>query len=318
MHENPIVHSSGFSVSKIWDTAPHNAFTDLCRFQGRWYCVFREGKTHGGTVGKIRILVSSDAFEWEDGGLIAERGVDLRDPKLSITPDNRLMLLMGGSRIKNGLYLNRQNRVSFSADGRLWDSPRPVLENGDWLWRLEWYQGRGYGVSYRLKNRRIWELYLFTTPDGIHYEALGKLPVKGKPNETTLRFSDSGTLCALVRREGGDTRGYWGTSENPYTTWKFSSLGLRLGGPNFIFQTNGEPLIGTRMIRKPRGKPMEARMVLGLLRDGQFVQRWELPSGGDCSYPGMGIWNGKLYISYYSSHEGKTAIYMAQSDWPPR
>lgn len=314
MHENPIIHSNGFSVSKIWEAAPHNAFTDLCRFQDRWYCVFREAKTHAGTVGKIRILVSSDAVVWEDGALIAERGVDLRDPKLSITPDNRLMLLMGGSRIKNGLYLNRQNRVSFSSDGARWESLQPVLENGDWLWRLDWYQGRGYGVSYRIKNSRIWELYLFTTPDGVHYENRGILPIKGKPNETTLRISDSGTLFALVRREGGDAQGFWGTSKSPYTTWNFSSLGLRLGGPNFIFQKNGEPLIGTRIFQKSRGRPVEARMGLGLLREGTFVQRWELPSGGDCAYPGMVAWNGKLYLSYYSSHEGRTAIYIAQSD----
>lgn len=311
----PALQNNGFSVSKIWDAAPHNAFTDMCRFQDRWYCVFREGKTHAGTVGKIRVLVSTDAVTWEDGGLIAERGVDLRDPKLSITSDNRLMLLMGGSRIKKGLYVDRQNRVSFSTDGGRWESLRPILDNGDWLWRLDWYQGRGYGVSYRLKNSRIWELYLFTTPDGINYEALGKLPVKGKPNETTLRFSDSGTLYALVRREGGDALGYWGTSKSPYRAWSFSSLGIRLGGPNFIFLNHGEPLIGSRILRKPRGKPIEARMVLGTLELGVFVPRWELPSGGDCSYPGMATWGGKLYISYYSSHEGKASIYIAQREF---
>ena len=38
----------------------------------------------------------------------------------------------------------------------------------------------------------------------------------------------------------------------------------------------------------------------------------ELPSGGDCSYPGM-VWHeGLLWMSYYSSHEGKTSIYLAK------
>ena len=31
-------------VRKIWDRAPHNAFTDLVRFHDRWFCVFREGR----------------------------------------------------------------------------------------------------------------------------------------------------------------------------------------------------------------------------------------------------------------------------------
>ena len=35
------------SVRKIWDQAPHNAFTDLIRFQGKWFCIFREADFHG-------------------------------------------------------------------------------------------------------------------------------------------------------------------------------------------------------------------------------------------------------------------------------
>ena len=43
-------------VRKIWDAAPHNAFTDLQRFKGRWYCAFREGREHAaaGDYGKLR------------------------------------------------------------------------------------------------------------------------------------------------------------------------------------------------------------------------------------------------------------------------
>ena len=37
-----------------------------------------------------------------------------------------------------------------------------------------------------------------------------------------------------------------------------------------------------------------------------------LPSGGDTSYAGMVWHDGLLWVSYYSSHEGKTAIYLAR------
>lgn len=30
----------------IWDRAPHNAFTDLIRFEERFYCTFREASGH--------------------------------------------------------------------------------------------------------------------------------------------------------------------------------------------------------------------------------------------------------------------------------
>jgi len=36
------------------------------------------------------------------------------------------------------------------------------------------------------------------------------------------------------------------------------------------------------------------------------------PSGGDCSYPGMVIDRGVLWVSYYSSHEGRARIYLAR------
>ena len=37
-----------------------------------------------------------------------------------------------------------------------------------------------------------------------------------------------------------------------------------------------------------------------------------LPSGGDCSYPGMVWHDGLLWMSYYSSHQGKASIYLAR------
>ena len=79
------------SVRKIWDQGQHNAFTDLIRWHDTWYCCFREADAHVGGDGKLRVLESLDGQQWEPVGLIAETGIDLRDPKLSVTPDGRLM-----------------------------------------------------------------------------------------------------------------------------------------------------------------------------------------------------------------------------------
>ena len=48
-----------------------------------------------------------------------------------------------------------------------------------------------------------------------------------------------------------------------------------------------------------------------LREDGHFELTHCFPSGGDTSYPGMVIHDGKLWVSYYASHEGKAVIYMA-------
>ena len=42
---------------------------------------------------------------------------------------------------------------------------------------------------------------------------------------------------------------------------------------------------------------------------GKLRELVTLPSGGDTSYPGLVLRGDNLYVSYYSSHEGKTSIY---------
>src|SRR5262245_32568618 len=67
------------AVAKIWDKAPHSAFTDLLRWRDRWYCVFREAEGHVGGDGKLRVLESADGKVWQSAALIEEKGIDLRD-----------------------------------------------------------------------------------------------------------------------------------------------------------------------------------------------------------------------------------------------
>ena len=82
-------------VRKIWDRAPHNAFTDLVRSRDRWFCVFREGHGHVSPDGSIRVIASSDGRDWSSSALLALPGADLRDPKITQTPDGRLMIVVG-------------------------------------------------------------------------------------------------------------------------------------------------------------------------------------------------------------------------------
>lgn len=300
------------SVQKIWDVAPHNAFTDLIRFKGKWFCTFRESQAHVGGNGKIRLITSTDGDHWTSAALLEEEGVDLRDPKLSITPDGRLMLTIGGSYYEGKKLLNRRPRVSFSPDGSTWSTPEPVLADGDWLWRVTWSpDGHAYGTSYRNDPGKPWTLTLFRSADGLKYEKLTELAVPGQPNETTLRFLSDGSMMALVRREGGNTRGWIGTSPKPpYTDWSWHEIPERLGGPNFIQLPDGALWAAGRQYDKPY------KMHLARMTATTYEPALLFPSGGDCSYPGLVLHDGLLWISYYSSHEGKTSIYLAKVKLP--
>lgn len=294
------------SVRKIWDHGRHNAFTDLVRFQGRWYCTFREADAHVGGNGKCRVLVSTDGEKWESAALLAEDGIDLRDPKLTETPDGRLMMVMGGSVYEGKKLLGRRPRVAFSKDGVEWTAPEKVLEEGDWLWRVTWHDGVAWGTSYQFVGQERM-LALYRSTDGLKYEKVTDLDVPGHPNETTLRFLKDGRMVALVRREAGNRNGWIGVSEKPFTRWKWTEVPHRLGGPNFVVMDDGTIWAGGR------GRVGDdARMVIARMTPESYEPVLTLPSGGDCSYPGMVWHDGMLWVSYYSSHEGKSSIYLAK------
>lgn len=313
------------SVKKIWDAGAHNAFTDLIRFQDRWYCTFREAEDHVGGDGRIRILTSTDGGKWESAALLAEDGIDLRDPKLSITPDNRLMIVAGGS-VYGGTKIlkSRRPRVLFSADGRTWTKPQPVLGDGDWLWRVVWHKGKAYGVSYDHTRARPgdepiiegrgapeWHIKLVTSDNGVDWRMITVMPVTGRPNETTIRFLADDRCVALIRREGPEPekRSAWlGVAAPPYTDWRFREADHQLGGPNFIVLPDGELVAGGRDYRK---SPKNTTAIGPLSFDYGYKPQVQFPSAGDNSYPGF-VWHkGQLWVSYYSSHEGKTSIYLA-------
>ncbi len=300
------------SVSRIWDAGAHNAFTDLVRWRDRWYCTFREGDGHVGGDGRIRVLVSDDGEGWTSSALIGEPGIDLRDPKFSITPDDRLMIVAGGSVYEGTRYMGRQPRVLFSSDGRTWSAPQRILAEGDWLWRVTWHQGRAYGVTYRSDaSRDEWTVTLVSSTDGRTFEPVAALAVPDRPNETTLRVLPDGEMVALVRREAGNRAAWIGRSRAPYTEWTWREAPHQVGGPNFVRHADGD------LWASGRSYPGGAKTVIARMTpDGGYDPVLTLPSGGDTSYAGMAWHDGLLWVSYYSSHEGKSAIYLARVKVP--
>jgi len=302
-------------VKKIWNQAPHNAFTDLTRWNDQFYCAFREGRSHVSTDGRIRVLRSKDADVWTSPGLITLDGYDLRDAHLSVTPDNRLMLLGGAApRKKDGQSAPTGSFVAFSKDGADWTKPQIVVEPGRWLWCVTWHAGKAYGVSYPASQNPP-DIDLLTSDDGLTYKPLvPKLYGVGWPNEVTLRFDRAGVCHALVRRDKQGNQPYsavLGISRGDYTQWQWYDLGPEFngfGGPNLIQLPTGQWLAAGRM---HQGGAHTALCHLDMI-EHKMTKLLKLPSGGDTSYPGLVWHNSLLYLSYYSSHEGKTSIYLAQ------
>jgi hypothetical protein len=222
-------------VRKVWDQAPHNAFTDLVRFQDRWLCVFREGQGHVSPDGSIRIIVSPDGRDWSPLAVLRLAGADLRDPKFTITPDGRLMVVAAAARDRkpNG-EARHQSMVWFSWDGRDWDEGHAVADPDFWLWRVVWHNDTAYGVGYGCSSDRKF-VRLYKSRDGVRFDRLvDHLYEKDYPNESGLVILEGGTSVCLLRRDEGSRTGMLGMARPPYTEWTWSDLGMPIGGPQMI------------------------------------------------------------------------------------
>lgn len=297
-------------VRKIWDEAPHNAFTDLVRFEDQWFCVFREGKAHVSPDGALRVITSKDGREWTSATLLTSDDADLRDAKITIPPDNRLML-SGAAAMNPPSDIRHQTLAWFSDDGRAWSAPVKIGEPDFWLWRVTWHDDTAWGIGYATTGPKIVRLY--RSDNGRDFQVwVENLFDQGYPNETSLLFREDDTGLCLLRRDGEPNTAQLGIAQPPYKEWKWKDLGVRIGGPHMLQLPDG------RIVAAGRSYDGGATTRLWWLDpdSAKLDEILTLPSGGDTSYPGLVFHDGLLWVSYYSSHEDKTSIYLAQVRLP--
>lgn len=291
---------------KIWDQAPHNAFTDLVRFKQRWFCVFREGQDHVSPDGALRVITSQDAVNWQSAALIQSSDSDLRDAKITVTPSGQLMLA-GAEAMHDRSKYSHQSLAWFSEDGHQWSQQQEIGQRDFWLWRVTWHREMAYGIGYACSQGDR-SVRLYTSRDGKEFQVLVQpLYDLGYPNETSIVFQDDIAYC-LLRRDGQPSDGLLGRAEPPYTQWNWNSVGCKIGGPQMILLPSGQLLAGVRLYDQ------KVRTSLCWIdkETGKLTEALSLPSGGDSSYPGLVWHDDKLWVSYYSSHDCKTSIYLAQ------
>lgn len=311
---------------KLWDKGNHNAFTDLIRFKSRWYCAFREADAHVSSKADIRILTSKNGRDWESASVIEMKGHDLRDPKLTVSPDGKWLELLGGDTIREGNKPATLSRsfIARSHDGVAWSRIDYVAPDQEWLWRITWHKKKAYGVAYdvrpEIRALRQFTTRLYVSDDGVEFQPLADpLCDAIGSNEATIRFAKDGTAYVLQRRDGPDkqTTAFLGTSHPPYKEWTWKDLGVFFGGPNFIQIPDGRWIAAGRMFRPDEVGNIAPRTVICELdvQQGKLRHLLDLPSGGDTSYAGLQYY-GNLWVSYYSSHEGKSSIYLSKVKLP--
>jgi hypothetical protein len=102
-----------------------------------------------------------------------------------------------------------------------------------------------------------------------------------------------------------------------YSQWQWHDLGIDFngfGGPNLIRIPGGHWIGAGRM----HDGGMHTALTYLDVKNGTMAKLLRLPSGGDTSYPGLLWYENLLYVSYYSSHEGRASIYLAKLRIKPR
>jgi len=302
----------------------HNAFTDMISFNGNIFLAFRSAAEHNITANsKIVILKSSnDGASW---GKVHEFKLpggkqDPRDPHLVVFK-GKLILYTAAWRAD--ISPDITDMVGFAVsttDGKTWTRPVECPgTKGYYIWRAATNpaNGRVFLTGRRRKNfakgsaeapEHLIEAAVLTSEDGLSFEFFG-CATTSYGDETAIMFEEDGTMLALVRG-AGDGASYVARASPPYAAeqdWTRVKTPTPVGGP-LLFKWGEDYMVAGRCYASG-----ETTGVWSLSKTGQLTKLLGLPSGGDTSYPGFVPLNEKEgLMSYYSSHEGATKIYVAK------
>jgi hypothetical protein len=313
------------NVRRAFHNGEHNAFTDLVRFQDRYYLTFRSCPDGHGVhpTSSIVVLASPDLAAWEQAHRFRVPKRDTRDPHFLVFRE-KLFVYTGtwycGDRTPASRDLNRHlGYAVWSPDGREWNGP-VLLEGtyGHYVWRASAFGGTaflcarrkaGFAAGPKGEPNAV-ESLMLESDDGLIWRKRAVFqPVKG--DETAFLFERDGRVIAVGRR--GRSNAYWAVSRPPYTDWKRTDLDRYIGGP-LLARWGGRLVVGGRRATGDRGY----KTSLCWFVRGELHEFAELPSGGDNSYPGLvALSPRRAVVSWYSSHDkaadGRTitAVYLA-------
>lgn len=302
------------AFQKVYDYEKHCAFTDLTYWLDKWYLVFRVSDGHAYSKnGSIKVLKSEDGETWEDGTTYSMPDMDLRDPKFVRTQTSHLMVYTQAVAFNPNRTARYQKGVVFEADTTAPIRHQPYyIEYGKryWPWRFSEEANTLYAIAYS-QDPPLFELV--KTTDFKTIETVCSFDgITNIPTEATLRFMNN-KCYALIRRAGPALLGISDVSNICKFQWIELPL-IGLGGPNFIFYDNNTLLISGRDYADTTYAYESNRTSLFIykIKQRRTYRVLTLPSKGDTAYPGLYFKNGILWISYYSTHEGSTKVYLAK------
>jgi len=295
-------------VRAVVSDGKHNAFTAFVRWRDAYWLAFRKGGAHGSRDGDLIVLRSVDTKTWTEA-LRLDVLPDDRDPQLLAT-DKRLFLYdvaVEGDKLTSF--------VTYTDDGKSWSKPKPVYKPAYIFWKPK-ARGDGFYATAHVKSHDggAREVHLITSRDGIEWERVSKMRGGNWESETTIHFLTDTRIVAFLRQKHGSPAASLLFADAPFTEWEERPLaGMHFAGHD-SYTFDGVNILASRAFEQGRKNPYT--MIYTFDKEANLTPYCRLPSGGDCSYPGIVRDGDEMLVSYYSSHEGTASIYLARVPLP--
>ena len=290
-------------VRKVFTNGKHNAFTAMRRFKGDLYLAFRAGDSHNSPTADVLVLRSKDGRDWRQIYKL-DAAKDDRDPQMVAT-DQRLFLYCPSM---NGVELTTW--LTHTDDGAQWSAPVKIYEPQFILWKPCIHDGVFYSTAHKkdeTSGGKGREVHFVKSADGIRWEKISTIRAGNWESETTLFFDDKHHAIAFLRQKYGSPQAQVLESDPPYAGWKSRAAGVSHFSGHSVHTFKGVTYLLSRFT-KP-GKAYGS--MIYTFAGGKLTPYCELPAGGDCAYLEAVEDGANMLVSYYSTHEGTTDIYLA-------
>lgn len=291
-------------VRKVYADGKHNAFTALIRFREQLWLAFRTGEGHNSPAGDIIVLKSADGRAWKEA-LRLDAGPDDRDPQF---------LIVGKKLFLYDPTIHRGGLTTYAVstdDGQTWTKPQPVYEPQYIVWKPRAFQGKYFAGAHKRDNTsggKKRDVHLIVSADGLNWQKISTIRAGNWESETTLYFAPKGQLTAFLRQKYGSPQAQILEADPPYDQWRARPAGVPHFSGHCVHTFRGVTYVISRTIDFATKK---TGTMIYTFADGKLQPYCALPAGGDCSYAETVEIGDDMLVSYYSSHEGTTNIYLA-------
>ncbi len=290
-------------VRTVFANGKHNAFTAMRRFKGDLWLAFRSGDAHNSPTADVLVLRSKDGKDWQQVHTF-DVAKDDRDPQMVVT-EQRLFLYCPAMSGKDC-----DTWLSYTDDGATWSAPQKVYEPQFILWKPCVHDGVFYAAAHKKdegSSGKGREVHFVRSMDGVKWEKVSTIRAGNWESETTLFFDDKHHCTAFLRQKYGTPQAQIFEADPPYATWNSRPADVPHFSGHSVHTFRGVTYLLSRSV----GPAKTYGAMIYTFANGKLAPYCQLPAGGDCAYLEAVEDGANMLVSYYSTHEGSTNIYLA-------